>query len=165
MLTIAKLKLGRLFIISLPLLILACCTEDRSAEIIFDVSAIANKAPEDVVSMLGKPDSVYVLRVMGKAIPCQYYKALNLEIQYSGSRATDIVVYGAGDLPFDQTALSAFNLDYQKHHPSDYRRGSFIRWTEFDEFSTISFYNTKKDTLNNIATYDIFFKVRGVKQE
>lgn len=158
-------KAKRIFIICLPLLILAGCTEDRPAQIIFDVSAIANKSPKEVVSMLGKPDSVYVLRVLGKPIPCQYYKAYNLEVQYSGSKATDIVVYGARNLPFDQTALSAFNLDYRKHHPSDYRRESFIRWTGFDEFSAITFYSLKKDSMNNIASYDIFFKTREVKRE
>lgn len=154
------MRAKRLSIICLPLLILAGCAADKSTEIIFDVGAIANKAPEDVVSILGNPDSVYVLRVLGKPIPCQYYKAHNLEIQYSDSGATDIVVYGARNLPFDQTALSAFNLDYRKHHPSDYRRGSFIRWTDFDQFSAITFYSPKKDSMNHVASYDIFFRTR-----
>lgn len=159
------MRAKRFSIICLPLLILAGCAADKSAEIIFDASAIANKAPEDVVSILGNPDSVYVLRVLGKPIPCQYYKVYNLEIQYSDSGATDIVVYGARNLPFDQTALSAFNLDYRKHHPSDYRRGSFIRWTDFDQFSAITFYSPKKDSMNNVTSYDIFFRTRAEEKE
>lgn len=162
MAAIPNVKAQSVFLLWLPLLTLTCCTADRPSEIIFDVAAIANKAPDEISSMLGKPDSVYVLRVMGKSIPCQYYKRYNLEIQYSGSRATDIVVYGARDLPFNQTALSAFNLDYRKHHPSDYRRERFIRWTGFEEFSAITFYSPKKDSMNNIASYDIFFKTRSI---
>lgn len=165
MVTTPKEKIRRVLIAWLPLLILACGPDERHTHIIFDVSAIANKPPEEVVEALGEPDSVYVLRMMGKQTPCQYYKEYNLEIQYSGSRATDLVVYGPRNLPFDQTALSAFNLDYRNHHPSDYRKESFIRWTDFDNFSTITFYSPKKDSLKNIASYDIFFKTRSVEGE
>ena len=139
------------------------CKQDDQEKIIFDVTAIVNKDPGGVKDILGKPDSVYTLQMMGKSIFCQLYRSHNIEIQYPDSRATDILVYGSNGLPFNQTALSAFNLEYRKQHPSDYRKGSFIRWSDLEEFSAISFYNPKKDSLNNIVHFDIFFKAKTIR--
>lgn len=130
-----------------------------------DVKAIVNKGPSEVERIIGKPDSVYTIQMMGKAIFCQLYKKHNVEIQYPESLATDIIVHGPHHLPFDQTALSAFNLDYRIQHPSDYRKGSYIRWSDFEEFSSISFYNPKKDSLNNITDFNVFFKAKDVESE
>ena len=139
-----------------------CCTQDDQ-NIILDVKTIVNKDPDEVEEILGKPDSTYTSHMMGKSVFCQLYKNVQtIEIQYPGSRATDIVVYGTSGLPFDQTALSAFNLDYGKQHPSDYRKGRLIRWSDFGQFSSISFYNTRQDNGHNIIAFDIFFKAKGM---
>ena len=142
------------------------CKQDEHQNIILDVKAIVNKDPGEVEEILGKPDSTYTLQMMGKSVFCQLYKdTQTVEIQYSKSRATDIVVYETNGLPFDQTALSAFNLNYGKQHPSDYRKGSFMRWSDFEEFSSISFYNAKQDSTNNVMAFDIFFKAKDVTSE
>lgn len=153
------LKIGLIGL--LGLIVAACGTEKRQDEkILLDVKAIVNKSPAQVEEILGEADSVYTFRIMGKEVFCQLYKDDNVEIQYPDSVATDILVKDAHQLPFDQTALSAFGLDYRKH-PSDYKKGSFIRWSDFEEFSAISFYNTKKDCLDRITGFSIFFKSRN----
>jgi hypothetical protein len=139
----------------------AGCRDQSREEVVLDVRAIANRSSSEVVAILGKPDSVYTLRMMGKVIFCQLYKDHHVEIQYAESLASDIIVYGQECLPFDQTALSFFKLDYREQHPADYRKGSFIRWDDFREFSAISFYNPSKDSLGNIRAFDIFFKVKA----
>lgn len=142
----------------------ASCTDVDCANVIIDVKSIVNKGPAEVETVLGKPDSVYTLQIMGRSILCHLYRDPDIEIQYPESVATDIVVYGPHDLPFDQTALSAFNLDYRKQHPSDYRKGAFIRWSDFDKFAAISFYNPRKDSLNRITHFDIFFRAKPSDQ-
>lgn len=138
---------------------LSCSSKhDNSQAVILDVRAIVNKNPHEVEGILGKPDSVYTLQMMGKSVFCQLYN--NIEIQYPQSAATDIAVSGSNGLPFNQTALAAFNLDYNKKHPSDYRKDSYIRWSQFDEFSAISFYDPKKDSMNRITDFKIFFKAK-----
>ncbi len=136
------------------------CTQWGSKDILLDVKAIVNKSPKEVEKIIGTPDSTYTLQIMGKKTFCQLYKKHNIEIQYPKLLATDIIVYGPHELPFNQTALSAFNLDYRVQHPSDYMKDRFIRWSDFEEFSAITFYNTKKDSLNNITDFNIFFKVK-----
>lgn len=145
--------------------LISCGPSERQEKerVLLDVRAIVNKDPAQVEAIIGAPDSIYTLHILGKPIFCQLYKAHNIEIQYPGPGATDIVVKGAHGLPFDQTALSAFNLDYPKQHPSDYKKGNFIRWSDFEAFSAISFYNPTKDSLNNISGFDIFFKARNIR--
>jgi hypothetical protein len=140
-------------------LILTACSVSVENEIILPVSEIANKRAAEVEQILGSPDTTYTLQIMAKSIFCQKYLRHNIEIQYPDSLATDIIVYGPHSLPFDQTALTAFGLDY-KIHPSDYRKNRFIRWSGVKEFSAISFYNPQQDSLNNIVNYNIFFKVK-----
>lgn len=151
-----------LCLVIVGLVVISCghFEKQESGGILIDVRAIVNKDPAQVEAIIGTPDSTYTLHVLGKPIFCQLYKAMNMEIQYQGPVAADIIVKGADGLPFDQTALSAFNLDYRKQHPSDYKKGNFIRWSDFEEFSAISFYNPKKDSLNNISGFDIFFKAK-----
>jgi len=147
-------------LVLLSFVFIVSCKQGEQHEIILDVKAIANKRPAEVEKIVGKPDSVYTLQMMGKAILCQRYKKYNIEIQYPESFATDIIVYGPHELPFDQTALSSFNLDYRIKHPSDYKKGSYIRWSDFGGFSAITF-NPKKDSLNNITNFNIFFKAKA----
>ncbi|MEX2231702.1 MAG: hypothetical protein WD824_06060 [Cyclobacteriaceae bacterium] len=136
------------------------CKQGEQKDILLDVQTIVYKEPAEVEKIIGKADSVYTLQMMGKAIFCQLYKKHNIEIQYPDSLATDIIIYGPHGLPFNQTALSAFNLDYKIQHPSDYKKDRYIRWSDFEEFSAITFYNPKKDSLNNITDFNIFFKAK-----
>lgn len=151
--------------IALPLLlvfsILSCRDQGAANDsVILDVKRIVNKSPEEVEEILGEPDSAYTITVMGKRIFCQAYAGNSIEIQYPDRRARDILVTDQTRLAFDQTALSAFGLDYKKQHPSDYKKGSFIRWSNFDDFSAISLYATEKDSLNRVTAFNIFFKSR-----
>lgn len=159
---------GRNFfgLIILGFVLSSCQPAERqdNGPVLLDVMAIANKKPAQVEAIIGEPDSVYTLHVLGRPIFCQLYKAHNIEIQYPESVATDIVVKDARGLPFDQTALSAFNLDYRRQHPSDYKKGNFIRWSDFEAFSAISFYNPTRDSANAISGFDIFFKVKDIQQ-
>lgn len=137
---------------------LACaCGQKESSDIILDVKQIANKRPEQVVKLLGEPDSTYYIRIFGRSIFCQLYKPHNIEIQYPETLATDIVIYGPHGLPFSHEALKAFNVNH-KIHPNEYIEGQLWRWYDQEGFSTISLYNTDKDTTGRILNFNIFFK-------
>jgi hypothetical protein len=137
------------------------CSKSREENIILNVNAIVNKSPSETGLIIGMPDSTYTLRILGKPIFCQMYSRHNIEIQYPENLATDIVVYGPHKLPFNQTALSAFKIDYKTHHPGEYIKNQLIRWFDVEEFSTISFYNPKFDSAGNISNFTIFFKAKS----
>lgn len=139
-------------------LLLAACGKDE--KLILDVRSVINKSPEEVVSILGEPDTTYTEKIPGKEIFCQRYREHNIEIQYPESLSTDIVVYGPHNLAFTQSALEAFNIRYQEQHPSQYERDAVMRWYDFKEFAAISFYNVQKNPEGVITNYTIYFKAK-----
>jgi|SRR5690606_16714883 hypothetical protein len=142
-------------------IIASCQTSTKqNDELILDVTQVANKTANQVTKILGEPDSTYTIRILGNPIFCQLYQPHNIEIQYHGSLATDIVVYGPHGLPFNQLALKSFNLDY-KTHPNEFMKDRLMRWNSIDDFSAVSFYNPTKDSLGNITSFNIFFKAKS----
>ncbi len=137
------------------------CLPDTNGRYYVDLKRIVNKRPQEVEAVMGMPDSTYWRVLMGRPVFCQLYRDEYLEIQYPGRTATDIVVSGPHGLPFDQKALGAFGLNYHQQHPSDYRKNGYIRWVDFEAFSSISFYNTRLDTAGRVQTFDVFFKAKA----
>lgn len=142
------------------IVILLSCSKPKKENVILDVKEIVNKTPTQTVSIMGAPDSTYTIRILGKPIFCQMYQEHHIEIQYPEMQATDIVVYDPHDLPFNQSALKAFNIDYKTFHPKEYIKDRLIRWFDVEEFSTISFYNPQVDSAGNITNFTIFFKAK-----
>jgi hypothetical protein len=153
---VLKVVISRLILCVFGLAVIAC-TESKNSETLFPVTEILHKQPLEVEKIAGKPDSVYTIRILGKSIYCQYYKPHNVEIQYPDGAATDIVVYDLKGVPFNQTALQRFGIK-EKLHPSDYKKDRYIRWTDTKQFSAISIYNPRLDSLNNIRAFTMFFK-------
>lgn len=151
--------------VSFLILIFLSCNKPKEENVILDVvildvKAIVNKTPTETESIIGAPDSTYTIRILGKPIFCQLYEKHRIEIQYAENHATDIIVFGPHNLPFNQSALEAFRIDYKIHHPDEYIKDRLLRWFDVDEFSTISFYNPRFDSLGNIANFNIFFKAK-----
>jgi hypothetical protein len=142
-------------------LVASGCSEARSSEVLLDVPSVMNKTPEQVADVLGKPDTVYTETIHGKKLFCQRYHKHNIEIQYPDSLSTGIVVYGPHDLPFSQSALKAFNIRHQKAHPSQHEKNKVMRWYEFNEFETISFYNVQEDSAGAVKNFSIFFMAKN----
>jgi hypothetical protein len=143
-------------------MMLFACNPGDGPGIILDIRNVVNKTPEQVVEILGEPDTTYTERILGKEIYCQKYYRNNIEIQYPESLSTDVVVYGPHGLPFTQSGLKAFDLSYQKQHPSQYEKETLMRWYDFENFEAISFYDVQKDSVGRIKNYTIFFKAKSL---
>lgn len=146
------------WILLVQLLLVSCSLKDQ--DVILDVKKIIYKTPEEVVTMLGNPDSTYTIRILNKVIFCQWYEENGIEIQYHDSGlSTDILVKGPHGLSFDPSALKAFNLDIHVP-PSQFMEKELIRWYNMDEFAGISFYRVQWDEQKNVKNYTIFFKAK-----
>lgn len=163
---IDKTSVNQTFILFIILFSVFACgkSSDNKSGLILDVRQIAGKTANQVENILGKPDSNYDLQIMGRKIYCQLYNAYQIEIQYPNALATEIIVYKTDGLPFNQTTLSQFGLDY-KIHPNEFLKDRLIRWNNIEPFSSISFYNVDKDSVGNISNFNIFFKVKEDKQK
>lgn len=144
----------------LAVMLASGCAKEEQKDYILDVRAVINKRPAEVVRILGEPDTTYTERILGQEIFCQRYQKHNIEIQYPNTLSTDIVIYGPHGLPFTQSALAAFNIDYHKQHPSQMEKDRLLRWYDFGEFAAISFYNTRRDSTGRVTDYTIFFKAK-----
>ena len=149
----------RCLIFWVAILVVGCSSQTQET-VVFPVTDIILKTPQQVEDKLGTPDSAYTIRIMGKPIYCQRYNRHNVEIQFLEGQASDIVVNGPHGLPFNPTALREFGIA-EKIHPSDYQKGRYIRWSNTKQFSAISFYNPELDSLGRIVNFSVFFKAKN----
>lgn len=152
------MKVSRNAVIWIAWLSIVACTRSNQESYSLDVRRLANKRPQEVEKLLGNPDSSYTFHMMGKPVFCQVYRDRYLVVQYPGMLSTDFVISGPHGLPFDHSALQAFDVDYRQHHLSDYRQNSYLRWSDIEGFSAISFYNARLDSQGKVIGFDIFLK-------
>lgn len=155
------MKLPALLIALSTLCLCSCDTHSKENNLILDVRKVINKAPHEVEIIMGKPDTTYIERIVGRGVFVQRYAKSDIEIQYWDNRSTDIIVHRPHGLPFNQNALKGFNLPYKKKHPSQYAKGAYMRWYNFDEFETIGLYNVQKDNAGRIQNFSVYFKAKS----
>lgn len=138
--------------------LLACENKATSEKegIIVDVPAIINKTPEEVVKLLGEPDSAFDQYIVTKKIFTQLYQAGVVEIQYPRGKATDIVIHNPQPLPFEPPTLAAFGV--QPKGPTYFQPYEVMRWEDIPEFEMVSFYTVHKADSVTVDNYTIFFK-------
>lgn len=134
-------------------------------KLILDVPKIMNRTPQEVIGVLGEPDSAFTQFIVTKVIFTQIYnRQFNVEIMYPEGLATDIVVYDpAPDLPFEPETLEHFGLSADIA-PSDTMKETYIKWKNYPGFKTINLFVTKLDSIGQVSQYLIFFKSDGKRR-
>ncbi len=154
----------RKFILPLSILFIcllqACAEKDNLKEkdsILFNIPELVNKTPEQVIEILGEPDSAYTQYVVTIPVYTQWWNDKGLEIQYlePDKRSKDIVIHKAGPLPFDPSTLALFGLEPMSPTVSNPR--SNLRWSDMQGFKTIHFYN-RLENQNGEVNFQLFFK-------
>jgi len=129
--------------------------EQRSLQL--DVLSIADKSPEEVIEVLGQPDSSYVQYVVTIPVYTQWYGDRHLEIQYlePEKRARDIVLHSSEGVTFGPEGLKAFGL--QAATPS-VNNPNNLRWDNQQGFSIINFYARQTKPETGQEEFKVFFK-------
>jgi hypothetical protein len=127
-----------------------------------NVEEIADKTPQEVVNILGEPDTAYTQVIVTKPIFTQIYKReFDIEIMYPDGLSTDIVVFDAAPkLPFEAGIIEKFGL--QQIPPSDVVANTYIKWKNYPGYKTINFFVTDLDSAGNVEQFRLFFKSDGV---
>jgi hypothetical protein len=122
-----------------------------------DILRIADKSPQEVIEILGEPDSSYTQYVVTIPVYTQWYGAHQLEIQYlePEKRARDIVLHSSEGVAFGPEGLEAFGL--QAAAPS-VNNPNNIRWDQQQGFSIIHFYARQTNPATGQEEFMIFFK-------
>lgn len=149
--------MSRITIILCTVLCLVSCTQP-----ILDVEEVADKTPQQVVEILGKPDTAYTQVFVTKHVFTQIYKReFEIEIMYPEGLSTDIVVFDvAPKLPFEAEIIEKFGLP--QIPPSDIVENTYIKWKNYPGYKTINFFVTDLDSAGNMEQFRLFFKSDGV---
>ena len=129
---------------------------------ILEVEEVADKTPEQVAKILGKPDTAYTQVIVTKPVFTQIYRReFEIEIMYPEGLSTDIVVFDAApNLPFEAGIIEKFGL--QQIPPSDVVANTYIKWKNYPGYKTINFFVTDLDSAGNVKQFRLFFKSDGV---
>jgi len=150
--------MSRITIILCTVLCLVSCKQT-----ILDVEEVADKTPQQVVEILGKPDTAYTQVFVTKHVFTQIYRReFEIEIMYPDGLSTDIVVFDAAPkLPFEAGIIEKFGLQ-QMMPPSDVVANTYIKWKNYPGYKTINFFVTDLDSTGNVEQFRLFFKSDGV---
>ncbi len=148
----------RITIILFTVLCLVSCNNPT----ILDVEELADKTPQQVEEILGKPDTAYTQVFVTKHVFTQIYRRdFEFEIMYPEGLSTDIVVFDAAPkLPFEAGIIEKFGL--QQLPPSDVLANAYIKWKNYPGYKTINFFVTDLDSAGNVEQFRLFFKSDGV---
>lgn len=142
------------------ILFYSCTLNEKKGEnLIVDIPEIINKTPEEVVAILGEPDTAFVQMVVTLRFHTQlYYDLDSLEIQYLDGTSKDIVVHKPLPLPLNKMTLEAFGLESKE--PTDKVLDEVLRWENYEGFKMVNMYAIHKDKHSKIDDYKIFFKAK-----
>lgn len=129
--------------------------EQRSLKL--DILSIFDKSPEEVIAVLGQPDSSYTQYVVTIPVYTQWYGEHHLEIQYlePDKRSRDIVLHQSDGVSFGPEGLKAFGLQAaipKVNNPNN------LRWDNQQGFSIIHFYARQTNPATGEEEFKVFFK-------
>lgn len=128
---------------------------------LLDIEQVVDKTPEEVETILGKPDTAYTQMIVTKPIYTQIFRdEVDIEIMYPDGLSTDIVVLDAApEFKFNERIIARFGL--KEIPPSHVQKNSFIKWKNYPGYKTINIFATDLDTAGNVEQFRIFFKSDG----
>jgi hypothetical protein len=144
-------------------LFVICFIGCNSANEEFTIKQITNKLPEEVVEILGEPDSAYFQTVVTKRFFTQRYNQLegkyDVEIQYLSGRSNDIIITDIiDDHPYDEKVLVNFGLP--EAPPTETLPNGYFKWKGFEGFHVVNVYSTHLDDSGVADDFKIFFKYK-----
>lgn len=134
----------------LVLLLIGC-----KGRVVVDAPAILRHSPEEVIAILGQPDSTYTERTLSGEAFVQHFKMYDVDVQYLENKASYITVKGPHGLDFSADALAAFNAKATAE-PATFEDKKLIRWLKMEPpVEAVSFAATHFDSLQNVKNFTV----------
>ncbi|HYF67867.1 MAG TPA: hypothetical protein VD884_07020 [Ohtaekwangia sp.] len=140
--------------------VLTACSPVAKNDVIIDIKSIVNKNPEQVIEMLGNPDSSYNKIIFGKAYFIQQYEKLNeAEIRFLNNVAHEVIINRTHGIDFNPTSLNKFG--FEEKAPSSFDTTAFYAWKNLDDIQIANMYliGTRK-TDSTKHNFKIYFRLR-----
>ncbi len=144
------------------MLALYCCNSPKE-EALFDIREFIAKSPDEVATLMGKPDTTYHRTIFGKRYAIQYYHQYGIEIRSLNNRVAEVIVNEPYPLKFTPETITEFGLDFVE--PTRYEPESMISWTNLEGIKAATFYIVgikKPDSIEH--NYKIYFNLSDTTQ-
>lgn len=145
--------------LSFLVLLFSIACQTSSSNLIIDVPQVVDKNPEEIRQILGDPDSVAMQPIFRQKVLTYYYTRHDVELRFFNGHASEILVRKTDDIPFEAASLSLFGLDPTS--PEEFIPDMLMRWGNYDQFKTVTFYTKHRDAEGRPEIYELFF--RGYK--
>ncbi len=147
----------RSLIFLLAFLWFACAQNSKTEKHLPPLGQLANKTPDQLLELVGPPDSVFVQFVVTKQMLTHHYRGKDylLEIQFPKGMSTDLIVVNP-PVSFDKLNLEIFGLRDSK--PTEDVESAYKKWRKIEPFKIINAYVTNRTPGNRVLTYSVYFK-------
>lgn len=142
----------------LGVFLIAGCTPVEPDDLVFDAPKLVAKSPEEVVELLGEPDTSYYRPFLNKRYFIQYYNQYGVEVRHLNGSVSEIIVQQPYPLKFAPETITRFGIAYTE--PSEYDSLAMIMWKNIEGIKVVNFYlrgELKPDSIEH--SYHIFFNM------
>jgi|GEM_PF-3158961 len=136
------------------ILLLNACDKNN---VIFDAKQLKNKSADEVVQILGEPDTTYNKWIMGKEhYILRYFRLYDTEVRELKGKTTAVLVHEAQDLGFKPTLIEQFGFSYVE--PQTIDQDNYYSWKNLEGLENVSMYKVgKKMKPGQTLQFDIYF--------
>ena len=124
-----------LLILTATLLWCSSCAEQPY----IDVNELAGKTPEQVITIMGEPDTTYTKNFMFRKVVYQIYRDKKAEFRYPEEGKIQTILVKNTELPFAQETIERFGLEPLP--PTTVIDNTLINWKSYPTFSNVSIYS------------------------
>ena len=134
------------------------CNQTKTT-ILIDAKEVLSKKEEEVIELLGKPDSTYYIPMLNKKIFTQlYYKGTyDIEVRYSKDRSESILINRNNDLPFSKEALVTLGIE-GIGEPDSCKPNLYLTWNNNRGFEKINIYSTYLAEDGTVEEFKVYVK-------
>lgn len=151
--------MSRSWIVGIIYMIVMISCKNSDSDIIIDIDEVINKSNDEVIGILGKPDTAYWQPIFNKKVYTTVYTPYKVEFRYFNGVASDIIVRQPGDLSFHPASLARFGIP--KSDPDKREPNVLLRWDHpTDRIRMITMYAKKAGDDGQPSVYEFYFKGR-----
>lgn len=132
----------------------------KQKDVFLNVTQFKGQNPDGVVKILGKPDTAFNKRILGKPYYIQLYQSYDsCQFRYQHNKLEGIIIHKPRSIAFSPNSIESFGLDYKK--PTLLDTASTIMWKNYEGFKAINFYKVGTKARNpNGTTFKAYFNFK-----
>jgi len=140
------------------LFVLFAACQSKKPQIIFDVSSLIGGSPNEIINVLGNPDSTYNKTILNKPYYYQQYDERDMQVRYLNDEIVDIIINKPYDLEFTPETIEKFG--FRLTPPDKMDTAANIMWMDKEGLRYINLYKVGSKKPDSVTTnFKIYFNI------